>query len=405
MRRLTLIASCLVAACASTASEIPPPVAPDTVATTAPIPTTLTPALSVIDVPAAIAISVASNGIDDPVIAWSEPEAVQIARLNVSTFDMEVPIVVSGPHTPIAHVIERPAVSVGADNVVHLAFTSFDGAKGAVVAVDVTGKEPDTPVRISGDPKSETNLPHMTLNDPEPALAWLEDSSLSVAIEREGTRTEFENVDDLTCDCCNPVPVRSGDQLTVMYRNLEHTADGVIRDIFSITTTNAGETFEDPVLISDDHWFLDGCPFSGPAVVLVDDTLIVSWMDARQSVHPDQRTTTIWVDRSSDGGATFGTDLAITDAGLHRWPSLALDQGGTIHLIWETQTAEGGISYSSAPAKDATFSSASLLIPNTEDSGIRRAPTVTAHGGNLLITWIDSNGGHVARFDLAALGS
>jgi hypothetical protein len=45
------------------------------------------------------------------------------------------------------------------------------------------------------------------------------------------------------------------------------------------------------------------------------------------------------------------------------------------------------------------------LIPNTKDSGSRRAPTVIAHGDNLLITWIDSAGGHVARFDLAALGS
>ena len=414
MRKLTLVASglVLVASCASTASDIPSPAAEAT-RTTAPVlttnpttfpPTTIPPPpLDVVDVPAAIAISVASNGIDDPVIAWSDPEAVRIARLNLSDFELGPPIVASGSVTPIAHVIERPAISVGADNVVHLAFTSFDGANGSVFYVDGVEDEPNSPIRISGDPRHETNLPHMTLNDQEPALAWLEDSSLSVAIEREGTHREFENVDELTCDCCNPVPVRSGNQLTVLYRNLEHSSDGVIRDIFAITALNADETFQDPVLISDDHWFLDGCPFSGPTAVLADETLIVSWMDARQSLHPDQRTTTIWVDRSSDGGARFGTDVAITDGGLHRWPSLTIDGTGIVHLVWETQTSEGGISYSSAPAPNATFSPPSLLIPNSEDSGSRRAPTVIAHGDYLLITWIDSTGGHVARFDLPAL--
>lgn len=360
-------------------------------------------ASTVIDIPAAVAITVASNGSDAPVVAWSDAEAVRIARVDLPEFELLPELVASGSLIPVAHVIERPAVSVGADNVVHVAFTSFEGAGGTVHYVDVVDGQATSPLRISGDPRPETNLPHMTLGDTEPALAWLEDSTLSVALSRDGVPTEIENVDDLTCDCCNPVPVRVGDQLTVLYRNLEDTPDGVVRDVFSTTTFDGGATFATPVRVSDDHWYLDGCPFSGPAVVEAGEALIVSWMDARQSRHPDQDATTMWVDRSTDGGATFGVDVALTDGGIHRWPSLTLDGAGRVHLVWETQGADGGISYSSSDDAGTEFAAPYLLIPSTDGSGSPSAPTAITHGGHLLVSWIDAAGGHVARFALSEL--
>lgn len=216
MRKLTLVASGLIfiASCSPTANVNQSPRADDPVettvrlSTTLPPPTTIKAALTVIDVPAAIAVSVASNGIDDPVIAWSESKALRIARLSVSDFELGPPIAVNGSVSPIAHVIERPAISVGADNMVHVAFTSQNGANGIVFYADAIGDTPGPPVAINGDPARETNLSHLTLNEHRPVLAWLEDSTLSVAFERGGTPNEIEKVDDLTCDCCNPVPVR-----------------------------------------------------------------------------------------------------------------------------------------------------------------------------------------------------
>lgn len=354
----------------------------------------------VIDIDDAIAINVAGNGSSDPVISWSADDAVRVARLDLDSLVLDTPVIVSGDLTPIGHPIERPSLSVGDDDVVHVAFTSFVGSSGSVFYVDLHGDQPTEPVLISGDPQPETNLVHMTLADEAPALAWLENSTLSVAPSVDGTPQEIELVDDVTCDCCNPVPVRLDDQLTVAYRNQEHTPDGTIRDVYAISSTDGGTSFDEPVVIADEHWFLDGCPFSGPAVVRVGDDLVVTWMDARQTLHPDQQDTTIWVDRSSDGGATWGTDLAITDGGIHRWSSIVLDDHGTVHLIWETQATDGGVSYSTSSDGGASFSPPTILIPNTPESGLRRAPSVIVHGDRLVVTWIDRTGGHVAGFGI-----
>lgn len=364
---------------------------------------TATP-IRLVDIDDAVAVNVATNGTGAPVLAWTEHDAVQIARLNPDSFTLGTRIVISGELEPIAHQIERPAISIGPDGIVHAAFTSAVGTGGTVQYVDLVGDTPTTPLRISGEPRPETNLVHMTLGDDAPTLAWLEDSTLSVAPPREGAPAEIEEVDDLTCDCCNPAPIRLGDRLVVAYRNLERTDDGVIRDVYATTTGDDGATFSDPVPVADDHWFLDGCPFSGPAVAQVDDALIVAWMDGRQSRHPDQDGTTIWVDRSSDGGATFGTDVALTDDGIHRWPMLTVDTAGTTHLVWETQSGDaGGITYSRSIDGGITFDPPTVLLPDTDDSGPRRAPSVVAHGEHLLVTWTDRDGGHLAVFTIADL--
>lgn len=355
---------------------------------------------NVIDIGDAIAINVATNGSSDPVISWTASDAVRVARLDLDSFELGTPVVVSDDLMPIGHPIERPALSVGDDDVVHVAFTSPVGPNGSVYYVDLNGDQSRDPVLISGAPQPETNLVHMTLGDEAPALAWLEDSTLSVATQVGGIPHEVENVDDLTCDCCNPVPVRLDDRLTVAYRNQERTADGIIRDVYAVTSTDGGVTFGEPVPVADEHWLLDGCPFSGPAVLRVGDDVLITWMDGRQSLHPDQDATTIWVDRSTDGGATFGTDLAVTAGGIHRWSSLVLDDGGTVHLIWETQATDGGISYSSSDDGGVHFAPPVVLIANTPESGPRRAPSAVAHGNHLVVTWVDRTGAHVAALPI-----
>jgi hypothetical protein len=327
---------------------------------------------------------------------------VQVAQLDLDSYTLRTSVDVSGELIPFAHPIERPAISIGSDDVVHAAFTSLVGANGTVQYVDIVGGTPTAPVQISGEPRPETNLVHMTAADAAPTLAWLEDSTLSVAPQRDGRPVEIEEVDDLTCDCWNPVPIRLGDRLVVAYRNLEQSAGGMIRDVY-VTAADDDETFAEPVLVADDHWFLDGCPFSGPAVAEAGDALVVTWMDGRQSLHPDQDATTIWVDRSTDAGATFGSDLAITDDGIHRWPMLAVDSAGTTHLVWETQATDGGISYSRSDDAGVQFAAPTLLVPNTDESGLRRTPSVISHGEHLMVSWVDRGGGHVAMFPIDEL--
>jgi hypothetical protein len=94
---------------------------------------------------------------------------------------------------------------------------------------------------------------------------------------------------------------------------------------------------------------------------------------------------------------TFGTDLAVTDEGIHRWPVMAVDEeAGTIHLVWETQGAEGGLSYATSDDGGRTFSDPVLLVERDADAGSPTSPSVIVHEGRLLVSWADGSGGHIA---------
>jgi len=138
--------------------------------------------------------------------------------------------------------------------------------------------------------------------------------------------------------------VVSGDDPVAFYRDQELTAEGTVRDVVARWSADGGSTYSSVVGIADDHWYLEGCPFSGPSALQIDGEIVVTWMDGRQSIHPEQDSTTIWIDNSSDGGRTFGPDRALSDGGIHRWPMLARDRNGVLHIVWESQGNDGGIS-------------------------------------------------------------
>lgn len=340
----------------------------------------------------AVAANVATNGSDPPVVAWITADHVMASTLDLAVGELVETREVDGGVVPIAHPIERPAVAVRSDGSVDIAFTSFRGS-GASVFHARNGSQP---VVISGDPRVETNLVHVTLVDDDPVLAWLEASTLSVGITESGTIGERELVDDETCDCCNPVPAMAGDALVVSYRDFD-TVDGeVVRDVVAIASTDGGDSFGEVVAVADDHWFITGCPFSGPSSVVIGDELIVAWMDGRQSVHPDQETSSIWVDRSSDGGATFGTDVEVTGNGLNRWPVMGVDDDGIVHMVWETAGADGGLSHATSSDGGRTFRVQDLLVTRSSgDGGAPTSPSVAIHDDLLLVTWTTSGVGHV----------
>lgn len=383
----------LVGACAS-GTDAP---APSTSSTTPSGPSGLVgePAF-VTPLEEAVTVNVAAG--PRTVVAWITHDDVSVATVDVSTGALTDVAKINGDLTPFAHPIERPAIRVVGEGDVDVAFTALAG-DGATVyfSDDLSRPEP-----ISGPPRPETNLVHMTTTpDGSPLLAWLEDSTLSVARSVGATLTESEGVDDLTCDCCNPVPVVTDDSLVVAYRDRD-TVDGeIVRNVAAIRSLDGGASYESPVAVADDDWFLSGCPFTGPDLIEVEGALVVAWMDARQSVHPNQADSTIWVDRSLDGGATFGTDQAVAADGRHRWPVMTVDSSGLVHLIWETQGPEGGLSYAWSDDQGVTFSEPELLVDRAMSDG--RAPTspsVVYHDGHVVVTWTNGVQGYVAAWSI-----
>ncbi len=394
MRRLiTLLTAVLVAGCGGQGTETSDPPAPST---SAPVesPLEASPVFQT-ELDDAVAANVATNGTEPPVVVWITPDHVIASRLDVATGELVEAGQVDGGVAPIAHPIERPAVAVRSDGAIDIAFTSVQGS-GASVFYTSDGSDPEV---VSGDPQMETNLVHVTLVDDSPVLAWLENSTLSVGLEADGAVTEMELVDDKTCDCCNPVPAMAGDSLVVAYRDFDMVEGQIVRDVVAVASSGGGDDFGEPVAVADEHWFITGCPFSGPASIVVDDELVVAWMDGRQTRHPDQQTSSIWVDRSSGGGSSFGTDLEVTGEGLNRWPVMAIDRDEVIHLVWETAGPEGGLSYATSFDHGLTFQLREPLVTrSTDDTGAPTSPSVVVHDDLLIVTWTTSGVGHIGAW-------
>jgi hypothetical protein len=254
----------------------------------------------------------------------------------------------------------------------------------------------ETTAVVSGDARPETALVQMiATSDGGSVLSWLEDSTLSVATGMPDAVIEHENVDDLTCDCCHPVPIELADGIGVGYRDLERGSEGVVRDIRFVRGMVTGQ-FGEPVEVADDRWFLDACPLSGPTLGTIDGEVMIAWMDARQSIHPDQSSSSIWFDRSVDGGKSFGPDLRLTEhEAVHGTPSMAVDPGGVLHLVWEHQTAEeSSIEYTRSTDGGDTFAETQAVVRSASNTAPREV-SLAVSGGHLLISWVDGDGGHI----------
>ena len=400
-KSLILVVAALVVACAPTEGTGSPDQtipAPSTssidAAETVPV------ARGVVDVEDAIALRVASGPDGSAWIAWSAEAGLSIARMDINDATIGPPVNVSGAERVMAHPIERPALAIATDGTLYFAWIS-GLADVRLATLDTTGRISEA-IRVSGEPRHETVLVHMILTEEgSPVLSWLEDSTLSVAFaDAEGVVIEHEGVDPRTCDCCHPVPIQIGDEIGIGYRDAT-TIDGrTVRDVAFVTGGGKGQAFASPSTIADEHWFLEGCPFSGPSVTSGDSGLVVAWMDGRQSLFPDQDATAIWVDRSSDG-ITFGTDLRITeDDAIHRSPSLFTDAGGTIHLLWERRTREGAsLEYTRSGDSANSFADSIPLVGDGD--GAPREASIAVVDSRLLVSWADNAGGHVGVWDLS----
>jgi hypothetical protein len=357
------------------------------------------PIMKTIDFEDAVAIRVVAGADGSAWVAWSEGSELLVASVDVNAGEAGAPIVVSGSEGVINHPLERPAMAITADGEAFVAWIT--GASNVELAtLDPEGAIASSEV-ISGEARPETALVQMIATvDGRPVVSWLEDSTLSVAAGEP--LVEHELVDDLTCDCCHPVPIQIGNEMGIGYRNLEHATDGVVRDIAFISGTLSATSFSAPVVVADDPWYLDACPLSGPTLAHSGDNLLISWMDARQSLHPDQSSSSIWFDSSGDGGRTFGTDVRLTnDDATYRTPTMAVDSTGTIHILWERRTsAEATLEYATSSDGEQTFSEPRRLVEGDEDSGVPREAALIVVGDQMLVSWADGEGGHIGIWPL-----
>lgn len=240
-----------------------------------------------------------------------------------------------------------PKVAFGQDGKVYAAW-SVPNAKGDRMRANI---------RFAVGDAGNTFGPAVTLNDvPDaarfPALEVADDGTVHVVwIDRRvdapapralyatrfsptgATIATNQRIGGPSCECCRVTMALANGGQTVFIAYRHKTTDE-IRDIAVQTSTDGGATFGDPVIISDDRWQLKGCPHAGPVIATdARGNLHVTWFTLGHK--PEDAG--IYYTVSRDGGKTFAPRRLVQAAAgagvLH--PYLAVGGSGEVYLAWD----------------------------------------------------------------------
>lgn len=200
------------------------------------------------------------------------------------------------------------------------------------------------------------------------------------------------------CECCRMGLAVSPVDGSV-HLAYRNLADAKERNIAILNSTDGGATFGDPVIVSDDGWNVPACPHSGPTL-LADESgnLHIAWYTyGRQPADAG-----IYYSISRDGGMTFSGRVMLAAAGgptlLHT--AMALGPDGTAYVAWNDLTADGSQleMFVRTIRADGTLGPAQQL---SQAQGDATRPFVAVSDGRVHVAWTETRG-TASRIQLAS---
>ena len=148
-------------------------------------------------------------------------------------------------------------------------------------------------------------------------------SEVFFAVSADGGKSFSANkkLSSEVCPCCKTSVTIAPDGKT--YVSWRQVLEGDFRHIAVAASANDGESFEKPVIVSDDKWEINACPISGAAMTTgASGALKIIWYTAGEAGKPG-----LYYAESKDGGKTFsprslfsaeivtGTSTVLAEAG------------------------------------------------------------------------------------------
>ena len=337
---------------------------------------TSTTAAPVPRVSAPISISLADSNAAEPAlavardgsvyVAWvnHEPERradVTFARLAKDGHIEGAPVRVNPQAgTATAWRGDPPTLAIAPDNTIFVGWTGrVESDEGHATNIYLSasrdqGRTFATPVKVNDDAKpSDHGLHSLAVGTNNRIyLAWLDDRNapalpmdkknsgkghhmesnreLFMASSNDGGQTFSTNERAATdvCPCCKTaLAVNAEGRVYVSWRQV---LPGDFRHVAVSSTVDEGKHFTTPTIVSDDHWVLNGCPVSGPALSLLPDGEVqVLWYSAGQNGE-----TGLYSATSKDHGAAFGPRLLVAGGATQGSPVL-ISGGNGFAAVWE----------------------------------------------------------------------
>lgn len=183
-----------------------------------------------------------------------------------------------------------------------------------------------------------------------------------------------------TCECCKQdIAVSPDGDVYIAYRSNINNQ----RDMHVVRSTDAGLTFEPPILIQASPWFISACPVSGPNIALdKHQNLHVVWRDSRDAVG----TPKIYYARLDHGSSDIPGNLLLSgDALQPDWADVdAYGNGENVAVVY--QTFDKGLQY---VLISENLSEPMHIVADTTDSKKVLGQIAFAKDGTRYITWTD----------------
>ena len=298
-------------------------------------------------------------------VAWVNHDAKQ-ADVMLAHFNSEV--VQQGPAVRVnreqgvatAWRGDQPSVAVAADGAVYVLWTARVEAQdkhGTDVYLSVSndrGQSFASEVKVNDDTVPNAHGMHSlaVAKDGRVYAAWLDERNvhqpmpstkaeghhiesnrdvyLSYSTDRGRTFSANRKVATEACPCCKTSLAVAADG--TLYAGWRQVLPGSFRHIAVAASNDGGTTFSQPVIVSDDHWVLQGCPVSGPSLSVdrASGNLKVVWFAAGEGDAPG-----VYFAQSSDRGRSFSTRQLLSQETVHGTPALTANVA-----VWQGDRVE-----------------------------------------------------------------
>ncbi len=184
------------------------------------------------------------------------------------------------------------------------------------------------------------------------------------------------------CYCCKTALVASGGTLYTAWR---HVYAGNIRDIAFTLSRDGGRTFAPPVRVSEDKWVLEGCPDDGPSMAVDSGHRVhVIWPTLLQEEGKDPNLALFYA--MSIDGASFTRRVRIPTEGTPHHPQLTIDGAGRLIAVWD-ELAGGTRHVALALGSAAAVSPPAFARQVLSGAEPATYPVVAPVGDGVLVAW------------------
>lgn len=232
-------------------------------------------------------------------------------------------------------------------------------------------KEPPPPPTPATTPANGEKPKHQHKKEPNREVFF------SVSTDGGKTFSANKKIADEVCPCCKTSLLAADDGK--LYASWRQVLPVDFRHIAVVSSDDKGNTFSKPTIVSDDQFFIEGCPVSGATLLADTNSLKVLWFTAGKAGPPG-----LYLAESKDSGKTFAPRIMVSEGLPTGTPSLLAGGNNKYSVIWGSDQAKVYL-------KNAETSKMSDADGKEMMTG--ELPTATLVGGNVLAGYIKKEDG------------